>query len=382
MCGVFNVPVSWSTETSSLKSGSLCASPLSPPKKNHGAEVVFLNPGESSDKGTGDFWLNVSKAMQSAADDFGMSLEILYADRDQLLAQQQADEVLARNLPPDFLVIVNEKMIAEPIIRKANAKGVRTLLILNGFSDRQQLAMGKPREKFPCWIGELIPDNRKAGYMLAKQLTDQIYIKNPQVKNINILALIGDYVTQASRDREKGLQDFLAENPTVQLKHRYVGLWNQQRAEKIVMAALQKNIDIDVIWSANDAMALGALSAIKQQSRRILVGGINWDASALQKLAKNELSVDVGGHFILGGWALVLLNDYSKGRDFAFESLSFKPEGFSVLTATAPLQNFSGFPQTQINAVDFLSLSKGDKSQQLYRFDVNQLWSKKDGLKH
>jgi ABC-type sugar transport system substrate-binding protein len=357
-------------ETNSVKKNSYCIEPYPSKKSSSGLKITFINPGSSSDKTTGDFWMNVSQAMQSAADEFGMSLEIFYAERDHLLAQQQADTVFKRNDLPDFLVVVNEKMIAEPIIKKANAKGVRTLLILNALTDRQKITMGKPRERYPCWIGEIIPDNQKAGYLLAQQLTAQANKNNVPLKKLNMLALTGDYVTPASVDREKGLQDFLVKNPNVQLTHRYVGYWKSQQAQQIVTTILQKNVDIDLIWAANDAMALGAMAAIQQQSKKILVGGINWDAENLKKLASRELAVSVGGHFMVGGWAIVLLNDYATGQDFISESLSFKPAGFSVLTADNMVSRISHFPLYQIDRVNFLKLSQ---PAQRYQFEVEDL---------
>lgn len=387
---------SWAFETQVVKNSDACLAPYAVKKSAKGLNLVFLNPGASTGKSTGDFWINVSHAMQSAADEFGMSLEIIYAQRDHILAQQQADAVFKRSVPPDFLIIVNEKMIAEPIIKKANAKGIRTLLILNALTENQKITMGRPREKYPCWIGEIIPDNTKAGYQLAQQLTTQAqqltapakqltapaYQNNASSKKLNILALSGDYVTPASVDRDKGLQDFIADNPKVKLTHRYVGYWKNQQAQQIVNTALQKNADIDVIWAANDAMALGAVAAIQQRlilnqsaqprSKKIIVGGINWDTENLQKLSKRELVVSVGGHFMVGGWAMVLLNDYATGRDFVFESVSFKPNGFAVLTADNIVFSLATFPRLQIDAVNFLQLSK---PPQRYRFDLAGLVS-------
>jgi hypothetical protein len=371
VCAIFLSTSSWSVTDTQQQTA--CMLPLAK-QDRHAIHVVFLNPGEStSDKGSGDFWLNVSKTMQAAAEDFGIELEILYAERDHLLAQQQADKVLSRNILPDFLIVVNEKMIAESLIKKANSAGVRTLLILNTLSERQQLTMGGPRQKYPCWIGELVPDNREAGYLLADHLRQAMRKKNTSVKTLNLLAITGDYVTQASLDREKGLQDFLAAHTDVKLKRTYVGLWKKQRAQQMVSMALQQDKDIDAVWAANDAMALGALAAIEKQPKKVLVGGINWDEQAIQKLASQELAVDVGGHFMLGGWAMVLIHDYARGHDFASESLSFKPLGFVGLTADHGVTKVAGFPYAKIKKLDFLKLSKTEKLTQPYRFDVNIL---------
>src|SRR4051794_15694282 len=42
--------------------------------------VVFLNPGESVERGTGPYWRMVAQFMAAAARSFGMQLEVLWAE--------------------------------------------------------------------------------------------------------------------------------------------------------------------------------------------------------------------------------------------------------------------------------------------------------------
>jgi hypothetical protein len=72
--------------------------------------VVFLNPGEAVQRGTGQHWQLVSRFMTMAAHTLDMQLEVLYAERDHLLMQRQAEEVARRADAPDYVVIVNEKI--------------------------------------------------------------------------------------------------------------------------------------------------------------------------------------------------------------------------------------------------------------------------------
>ena len=46
--------------------------------------IVFLNPGEPVERGTGPYWRMVAQFMTAAARIFGMHLEILWAERDHL----------------------------------------------------------------------------------------------------------------------------------------------------------------------------------------------------------------------------------------------------------------------------------------------------------
>ena len=42
--------------------------------------VVFLNPGEPIERGTGRYWRMVTRFMQPAARSLGLHLEVLYAE--------------------------------------------------------------------------------------------------------------------------------------------------------------------------------------------------------------------------------------------------------------------------------------------------------------
>jgi len=72
--------------------------------------------------------------------------------------------------------------------------------------------------------------------------------------------------------------------------------------------------NVSLVWAASDLMAFGVMDALgeagKQPGKDVLVGTINDSTAALQALLEGRLGVVAGGHFTLGGWALVLLHDY------------------------------------------------------------------------
>lgn len=84
---------------------------------------------------------------------------------------------------------------------------------------------------------------------------------------------------------------------------------------------IKRDSFINIVWAANDPMALGAVEAARLSGAipgsNFFVGGINWDEPALAAIKDGVLSVSVGGHFMTGGWELVMLYDYHHGRDFS-----------------------------------------------------------------
>jgi hypothetical protein len=76
---------------------------------------------------------------------------------------------------------------------------------------------------------------------------------------------------------------------------------------------------VSLVWSANDEMAFGAMQAYSETGgvpgKDALFSAVNTSPSALQAKVDGRLSVLMGGHFTLGGWALVQLHDHELGVD-------------------------------------------------------------------
>ena len=101
--------------------------------------------------------------------------------------------------------------------------------------------------------------------------------------------------------------------------------WSEKTAETSMREFVQKGPRIDAVWAANDPMALGAITALREAGYKpgvdVVVGGLNWSQGAVERVLKGEMIVTHGGHFLGGAWAMVVLRDYHDGRDFAEEDV-------------------------------------------------------------
>lgn len=275
--------------------------------------VVFINPGNSNET----FWVMVSNFMEAAANDLDIELEIIYAERDFLQMPVIAKEVANRPNKPDYFLIVNEKLIAPQLIDIGESSGIKTFVILNGLTDEQVKNTGRPRELFSSYLGSLIPDNTQAGYMIGKSLVKEA--SKFKSGTLNIAAINGNRATPASVFRAQGLNKAVSESNAKIMQMTYAE-WNQETAYKQALGLLKRYKDLDIIWTANDPMALGAVKAAKESGRilgkDLFIGGLNWSTEALEAIDKNELVATIGGHFMVGGWSIVLLYDYHNGSDF------------------------------------------------------------------
>jgi ABC-type sugar transport system substrate-binding protein len=291
--------------------GSVCAAaraaaPVRPPR------VVFLNPGEGVERGKGPQWRMTAHFMAAAARALGMQLEVLYAERDHLLMLRQARDVAGRADPPDYAVIVNEKLGALQMLQMLAPTPTRVLLIHNDLTPEQRREVGNERERLQRWIGTVTTNEQSAQARLMAELYRQLGPREPRVVGIT-----GDRSTPVSQERALGVSRHVARSRRGQVLQLVYSDWSLADAEDKAHVLLARYPDANIIWAANDAMALGALRAVRARKAQVLVGGTGAWPDALESLAQGGLAASVGSHFFIGAWAMVLLHDYHHGRDFA-----------------------------------------------------------------
>lgn len=320
--------------------------------------VTLLNPDANH-----WFWQMTVSFMQAAADDLGMELEVIDSGRNHLLTVRQVAEISRRSDPPQYIITGNEKGIADEIIRIADKAGVKIFLFSNGFVDSEtRQDVGKPREKYHHWIGELIPNNYSAGYQMGSVLIAKARERGLTGGDgkINIVAIAGTHATHASVRRVEGLKQAIDDNcATVRLLQVIPGDWSAERAEKIGEGIFKRYKNIHVIWGANDSTAIGAMDAAisfgKDPGENVLFGGCGWYAPAIKLVQEGKLTTTVGGHFMEGGWAMVMIYDYHHGRDFISDPVETRM--FSIDASN--IQKFSRvFGIQDWEKIDFRQFSK------------------------
>ncbi len=280
--------------------------------------IAFINPG-FEDKG---FWQAVSATMQAAADSLGFELEILYSDRQWPKMVENGKTLLSREQTPDYLILVNEHQQAPVLMKLAELRGVKTILLLNSLTVEQVDALGAPREQLQGWLGSLTPDNEIAGYEIATSVIEGAKKAGIGDDNqINLIALAGDFKTPASIGRLDGLGRALRAYPDAKLERKFTVNWSFDKAYRQTQLWLKSQGELDAVWAANDPIALGAIKALREAGREpgrdVMVAGLNWSPAALDLVSRGEMTLSHGGHFLAGAWIMVLLYDYDQGVDFA-----------------------------------------------------------------
>ena len=337
------------------------------------ASVLFLNPGTPTEA----FWMSYSQFMQAAATDLGMDLRIQYSDRISENTIGQAREALQGHHRPDYLVFVNEQYIAPEILRLAKGSGVKLFMVNNALTpDQMKLVEARP-DKYPDLLGSLVPNDEEGGYLMLKELIRQHGPVAPG-QTIELLAFSGLKITPSAQFREKGMRRALAEHPEVRLRQLVYGGWTRQRAYEQARLLFKRYPQTSLVWAANDEMVFGVMQAYVEAGgapgKGALFGAINNSPAALQALLDHRLSVLLGGHFSLGGWALVQLHDYDEGVDFSQYGGRDRQIPLLQLIDRTQARRLLAMGTAQDFGVDFHKLSaKGRPASWRYPFTLQTL---------
>ncbi|MCI4664865.1 MAG: ABC transporter substrate-binding protein [Neomegalonema sp.] len=336
----------------------LCCASITPA---NAFDVVFVNPGSEGEL----FWDMTTKAMHSAAEDLGHRVEVLYAQRDRYRMRDLAEKVIERADPPDYLILVNEEQFASALLPKADAAGIRTLLLLNGVIGDESKKLGAPGEKLRYWLGALTPDNEGAGRRMAERGLAEARRIGLIDKNgvVSVLALGGDKTTPASIHRQRGALDAITTDAKARLERVFFARWSRDAARKMTA----KYIDHaghapGLIWAANDEMALGAIEALEAKGYRpgrdAVIVGLNWSSEALERVKKGEMLLSDGGHFLGGAWAIVALHDYHSAPSKDLSKLRQRLSFDMAAIDSAALKALGGeAPVAALHRLDFSRFS-------------------------
>ena len=334
--------------------------------------VVFINPGSKDDP----FYQLVDRFMRASAEDLNIDLEVIYGSRNHIESKNAALKVLLREKLPDYLFVINIKKNMLDVIPRANERGVKVFLFNGGLLAEDREKHGFPESKYPNWIAEYIPDEIQAGYLLGKNLIDTALERNMVAEDgILYIAGIGGTRKTTSELRIEGLRKAVSEYPNVKIVKLAYGYWEKDKARFIAAQVLKQTPQLSVIWNASDGMALGAVEAAdsmgKVPGKDVLIGGIDWAASAVNGVKSGFLSSTVGGHFMDGGWGLVMVHDHHNG--VPLENVLAQSK-LSILTPNNIDEYNKHFGRAEFNDIDFSQFSKVKNSKvDNYNFSLEQI---------
>jgi len=339
--------------------------------------VGFVNPGRHDET----YWVAATEAMQAAANSLDLKLEVRYAERDHL---RQIDIVRdfasrPRTLRPDYLVLVNERRMGGEMLKIAAAANIKCLFAYNTLMPEDRASFGSPRQMYPQWLGSVVPHAEDSGYLSARALIDRGMRENRFSADgkLHMIAIAGDRSTESSVLRKKGMERAVRENPRVVLDQLVHADWQRESARQMASELYGRYPDATLVWAGNDVMALGAMDALvalgRQPGKDRWFSGINTSQEAMRAVIDGRMEALVGGHFMAGAWAMVMIYDHAHGHDFASEGLELDLPMFSTFDATLAARYMKRFANG-MPTLDFRLHSKTlNNSLQQYDFAFAKL---------
>ncbi len=276
--------------------------------------VVFLNPGGALI--TSDavpLWPMAAQYMQRMADTLNVRLDVKFANRDHLAMLKQASDLAHAAPAPDYVILVNEKGMAPQMLRMFLGGRTQLLVMHNRITAEQRRKIGNERgRQLPHWLGSVVADNMAGGYKLMAALFRQCASEHPRVMGIT-----GDAGTPVSQERVLGVRHFMDQAGRGHYLQTINANWSYPDALRKTRMLFARYHQADILWAANDSMALGALQVCEDLGVSTRVGGMGGWPDALQSIIDGHMTATVAGHFLLGAWTLALIHDHFQGLDFA-----------------------------------------------------------------
>ena len=254
------------------------------------------------------YWNSVAAGIKESAQALGVRASIYQMSSENSAEEQLNTCLTAIERKPAFVAIVAANTaVGIQCLKRATALGAR---------------VGEIDSTIP------IPDAEQAGLKLDYSVgSDNVAIGRKAAeyaagtlggKPAKVLVLEGAVGSDPGIKRIAGFKEELKLSaPQAQIVMSESGEWDRLKAMNITSDALQRFPTIDLIYAANDLMALGAVEALKARGRlsKVRVIGVDGDPSARESIRKGEMAATVAQvPYFLGKRALELAVEVSQGK--------------------------------------------------------------------
>jgi ABC-type sugar transport system substrate-binding protein len=303
--------------------------------------------------------------MQAVAADLDIDLEVVRVHTDSSLMRnrQTLEAIKEDNRKIDIVLTHYDAATLIPdlaALAKSRDFVFVTFNIKPPQSDFQKI--GRPREQYPRWIACLAPDDVSAGYQEARELSMAAQILFAGSKTIQMVAIGGSDVGEVSLDRIGGMRHSLTSETGITIMETVLTDWRREQGYDAAAKFIATYPQAKIFWTASDSLALGAIDALEKKGmapgRDFITGGIDWSDEGIQAVIDGKMAATVGGHFMEGGWALLLAFDYLSGKDFAGDIGVSITTPMHTLTAKNASQYAEFLDRNYWKQLDFRRFSK------------------------
>ena len=333
--------------------------------------VVFLSPVNQENP----FFKTVISIMHEAATDLGLDLEVIYSN-DLVIVSEQARTLLQRTVLPDYLILTSLRGVSEELMVEADKLGIHTLIFNAGLPHEALARFRTGETPLKHWIGQVLPDDRQAGRIVAEKLVEAARAAGKQDSSgkIQLVGLNGSMRSPASVEREFGLREYVSEQTDVHIQQVVYTEWVQEEAQRKAGSLLNRFDDVSVVWTAADTLALGTARAVAAleltPSQEVFTAGVDWIPEVQQDITDGTIVGSAGGHSFDGAWGLAIIYDHIHGTidSFTDERTQF----LWVDSNNVEVMNKLMEPKLWRD-LDFLQFTKTHNSEEPYNFGAERI---------
>ncbi|MEP6923394.1 MAG: ABC transporter substrate-binding protein, partial [Pyrinomonadaceae bacterium] len=224
-----------------------------------------------------------TKSMQDEADKRKDKYELVVTNAQGQTSKQLSDveDLIARRVSAIFLVPREAEGLSSAL-QKAKAAKIPVFLI-----DREHT--GKAGEDFVTFIGSnFIDEGKRVGEWV---------IKNTEGK-AGVVILEGNAGSSVARDRNQGFMDAIKSSPGIKILASQPADFKRANGQAVMENLIQAHgKNITVVYTHNDEMALGAISALKaagyNPGKDVKVVSVDGQKSALEAIVAGDMNVTV-----------------------------------------------------------------------------------------
>lgn len=232
-------------------------------------------------------------------------VQLMYTNADQ--KQENQIKAIRSFIASQVDVIAFAPIVEEgwdKVLREAKEAGIPVLL-----TDR--LIKTEDESLYVGFVGsDFLKEGISAGEFLLK--------KTAKEENVRILQITGTEDSTPMRQRKKGFEELIAGNPKYEIFKTVSGDFLRSKGKECMRDVLKETQDIDVLYSHNDAMTLGAIEAIEEAGlmpgKDIIIITVDGEQGAIDLLKQGKINCVVECTPLIGDIIMELAKKLAAGE--------------------------------------------------------------------
>lgn len=258
-----------------------------------------------------------TESIQQAAEDAGIDLQFSDAQQKQENQIQAIRSYIQQNVD----VIAFSPVVEtgwDAVLLEAQRADIPVILTDRAIdSDDDSL--------YETFLGsDFVEEGRKAGEWLVDNAEDET----------NVVELQGTTGAAPAIDRNEGFEEVIADRPDIEIIDTQDGDFTRSGGKEVMEAFLRSHDDIDVVYSHNDDMGLGAIEAIQaaglEPGEDIQIITVDAVQAGMEALAEGDINFIVECNPLLGDQLMELVEQVAAGEEVSarieVEETTFTPE--------------------------------------------------------